>query len=124
MFTRNQRVQDLIREEISAIVFQEVKDPRVGFVTVSHVEVTEDLRVAKVYFALHGSDRERRDSMAGLHRAQKFIRRKLGEKIRLKHLPELIFREDLSVDHVDRISKILNKLKKEEEPGQHEETAG
>jgi len=111
MFKRNQRVKDLIREEISSIVLQEVKDPRVGFITVSNVEVTEDLRVAKIYFALNGSDQERKNSMTGLQRAQKFIRYKLGQKVRLKYLPELIFREDHSVEHVDQISKILIKLK-------------
>ena len=108
---REERVGSLIREEISEIIMRRLKDPRVGFVTVTKVKVSKDLRSAKVYVSVMGSEEEIASSMDGLRNASSFIRRELGKRIRLKFLPSLKFIYDGSMDHAFRIDAILRDLK-------------
>ena len=108
------RVEEAIKEEVAAILQKELKDPRIGFVTVTRVKVTPDLQQAKVYFSVlegHGNPVE---TEAGLKSAQGFVRRLVGERLRLRVTPEIIFRVDPSVAASVRISKILGELKKTE----------
>ena len=112
---RMNRVAEAIKEEVARILQQELKDPRIGFVTITQVRVTADLQHATVYFSLlegHGTPEA---TEAGLKSAQGFIRKLIGERLRLRMTPELIFRRDSSVAESVRIAKILDDLKKPEE---------
>jgi ribosome-binding factor A len=112
---RVNKVAQAIKEEVAQILQREIKDPRVGFVTVTRVKVTADLDHVKIYFSLldgHGSVAE---TEAGLRSAQGFIRRLLGERLRLRVTPELQFRSDPSVAEGIRIAKLLDHLKEEEQ---------
>ena len=109
MSERTARVDELLREEISGIIAREVQDPRVGFVTVTGVEVTPDLRHATVWVSVIGTPDERRETMRGLGRAMPFVRRQLG-KLRLKRIPELHVRDDRTSQRGTRILNILRDL--------------
>ena len=88
---RVEKVQELMKQEISKIILRELKDPRIGFVTVTSVECTGDLREAKVYVSLMGSEQQVKDCWAGLQSSLGFIRREIGKRIRLRFTPELSF---------------------------------
>ncbi len=109
MSERTARVDELLREEISAIVAREVDDPRVGFVTITGVEVTPDLRHATVWVSIIGPEQERRQSMRALSGAMPFVRGRLG-RLRLKRIPELHAREDDTSQRGTRILRILDEL--------------
>lgn len=103
-----------MKKEISDILLREVKDPRIGFVSVTDVEVSGDLRHAKVYVSVYGDEKERQASMEGLDKATGYIRKLLGERITVHHTPEILFRYDDSIQHGAHISKLLNKVKQNE----------
>jgi ribosome-binding factor A len=113
---RSARVADLIQQEISDILLNEMKDPGLGFVTVTSVDISQDLRHAKVYFSLLGSTDDLDRSLKSLERATGFIRSALGKRIRLRHVPELLFRYDDSFEYAQRISNVI----KQAEPGINE----
>ena len=102
----------MIKEEVSLLLMREVKDPRVESVTITDVEVTEDLGVAKVYFTVHGGREERQRAMEGLKRAAGFIRRTLGKRLRMKKIPDLTFSFDESLDYGDRIEALIERIKR------------
>src|SRR6056297_3926860 len=91
------RVGELLKEEISQIVLREMKDPRIGFVSITDVEVSGDLRHAKIFVSVYGSDKEKEETMAGLKQATGFIRKLIGNRIKIYHIPEIIFRYDDSI---------------------------
>ena len=105
---RVQKLQELIKEETSQIILRELKDPRIGFVTVTDVEVTGDLREAKIYVSLMGSEKQKAASWEGLMGALGFVRREIGQRIRLRYTPEISFALDKSLDYSDHIQKLLN----------------
>jgi ribosome-binding factor A len=108
-----------IRDAISDIITREVKDPRVGIASVSHVELSADLRHAKVMISVIGETEEEMDeSFKALENAEPFIRRMLGERVRLRHVPELDLQRDRGAEHAERISRILREINEEdgEEP--------
>lgn len=109
-FKRSQRIQELILEEISKLIQSGLKDPRIGFTTVTKVEVTDNLKHAKVFISVMGSEQEKIDTLDGLTNAKGFIRNTLGKNCYLRYLPELEFRRDDNADHVEKISRILNGL--------------
>ena len=109
-FKRSERIQELLHEEISKLIQQGLKDPRIGFATVTKVEVTDNLKHAKVFVSIMGSDAEKADTLEGLRSARGFIRGALGKKLYLKYIPELDFRRDDNAEHVEKITKILNEL--------------
>ena len=92
------RVGELLKEEISQIVLREMKDPRIGFVSVNDVELTGDLRHAKVFVSVIGDQTERDDTMDGLKKATGFIRKLVGERITVYHTPEIVFKYDDSIE--------------------------
>jgi ribosome-binding factor A len=104
---RKLRMQDLLREEISLIVQQEIKDPGLGFITVVDVRMTEDLKHARVYYSVFGSDEEKERTAQALKRAATYIKHLLGERVRLKYMPELTFMLDTEQDRLARIDEIL-----------------
>jgi ribosome-binding factor A len=107
---RLDRVNQLIKEEISLVLQRELKDPRLGFVTVTEVETAKDLRLAKVFVSVLGDDAQWAGSMGALHRARGFIRHWLRDHLELRVTPELDFRPDRSMAHAARIQELLKRL--------------
>lgn len=111
---RIDRVGEEFRE-ILAEAIQRLKDPRVGFVTVTGVKVSADLRHARIFYTVLGDESDRRASGAGLRSARPHLRAVLGKQVRLKFLPELEFEEDLSLQERARIDRIIDQLQGSEE---------
>jgi len=107
---RLDRVNQLIREEISLLLQRELKDPRLGFVTVTEVETTKDLRSAKVFVSVLGDEAKWAASLAALAGARGFIRNWLREHLELRATPALDFRADRSMEHAARIQQLLKQL--------------
>ncbi len=112
---RSDKVADLIQKEISEMLVKTVKDPRIGFVTITRVAVSEDCRSAKVYFSVAGTPEERERSMKGLNSAKGYVRKELGRRIRLRYTPEIIFKFDPSIEYAIHIGEVIRHLKKDEE---------
>ena len=106
-YKRSERVQELLLEEISKLIQHDLKDPRVGFVTVTRIELSDNLKNAKVFVSIMGSDEQKENSIEGLNSAKGFIRSSLGKNLYLKHIPELHFKLDEAADHVEKITKII-----------------
>ena len=107
---RLDRVNQLIREEISLLLQRELKDPRLGFITVTAVETTPDLRSAKVFVSVLGDDQQWAASLSALGGARGFIRNWLRQHLDLRVTPELSFRPDRSLEHAARIQQLLRQL--------------
>jgi ribosome-binding factor A len=104
-------MQDALREEISSIIHQEIKDPGIGFITILAVKMTEDLKYAKVLYSVYGSDEERANTVDALRRAKGYIKHVLGTRIKLKYMPEITFVLDTGQEKLDRIDEILKQVK-------------
>ncbi len=114
MTTRRQRqVAELLHEELSVLIQRRARDPRLGFVTVTGVEVSPDLRIAHVYVSVLGSDDDVKQSLQSLRHAAGFFRRELGASLSLRYLPELNFRSDDSLARGLRIDQLLDSLQQE-----------
>ena len=111
--SRPDRVGEAIRDELSQLLAREVQDPGVGFVTLTRVKVSPDLQVARVYYTTLGDEQAQRDTAKALKRATPFLRRQLGQRIRLRRVPEIDFFYDESIAQGDRIEQILQELKAE-----------
>ena len=114
---RMRRVDEAMREVLSEAISKDVKDPRVGFVTVTSVRTSPDLRHARVFVSVLGDQTTREASTAGLRSAHGFLQRRVADELRLKHTPSLSFHYDESVDHGMRISRLVNELAEEDGPG-------
>jgi ribosome-binding factor A len=108
--TRPSRVGDQLRAEIADLLAREVHDPGIGFLTITHVNVSPDLQVARVYYTTLGDGKARRDTARALGRATPFLRRQIGSRLRLKRVPMLEFFFDESIERGDRIARILNDI--------------
>lgn len=108
------RVGEQIKKELSQILQTELKDPRIGFITVTGVDVTNDLSQARVYLSVLGSDEQKEETLKALAKGQGFIRSELGRRIRLRHTPELIFKFDTSIEYGSHIEKLLQQINQEE----------
>ena len=104
---RIEKLQELIKQEMSKMLLTDLKDPRIGFVTVTDVEMTGDLRAAKIYVSVMGGEEQVKSSFEGLQSALGFIRREIGQRIRLRFTPEISFAPDTSLDYGDHIQKLL-----------------
>ena len=104
---RIEKLQELIKQEMSKMLLTDLKDPRIGFVTVTDVEMTGDLREAKIYVSVMGGQEQVKSSLEGLNSALGFIRREIGQRIRLRFTPEISFALDTSLDYGDHIHKLL-----------------
>ena len=111
---RTDRVSVLIQRELSDIIQRELKDPRVGFCTISQVEVSADLKYADVKVSVVGNKRQKQNSIIGLKSAAGFLRREVVQRIGLRHAPELRFELDDSVDQLMRIDYLLKQIDTEE----------
>ncbi|HKH71800.1 MAG TPA: 30S ribosome-binding factor RbfA [Vicinamibacterales bacterium] len=113
---RPDRVADQIRQELSQLLSRgAVHDPGIGFITLTRVQVTADLQLARVYYTTMGDEKARKDTAKALQRATPFFRRQVGGRLQLRRVPELEFRFDESVAHQDRIEQIIRDLHEEEE---------
>lgn len=110
MTQRTDRVDQLLRQEIGAIVARDVADPRVGFATITKVETTPDLRHAKVWVSVIGQPDERRGTVAALQRAMPFVRHELGKGLRIKRIPDLHVYLDETAERGTRVLQLLNEL--------------
>jgi ribosome-binding factor A len=107
---RLDRVNQLIKEEISTLLQRELKDPRLGFITVTEVETSKDLRVAKVFVSVLGDDRQWAASLAALTSARGFVRNWLRQNLDLRVTPEVDFRPDRSMEHAAKIQSLLKQV--------------
>jgi ribosome-binding factor A len=110
--SRPDRVADQIRGELALLLAREVHDPGIGFVTLTRVQVSPDLQLARVFYTALGDDKTRAASSRALERAAPFLRRQIGARLRLKRAPELTFVYDEAIAGQDRIEQILNELGK------------
>jgi ribosome-binding factor A len=109
-YKRSQRVAHQLRKEISDVITNRVKDPRLGFLTVTEVDVSDDLKLARVYISIM-KEEERKASMEVLGAARKFIRSELGKRLRMKAIPSLEFKLDNTLEYGDRIDKLLKEVR-------------
>ncbi len=109
-YRRADRVAKQIQQEISSILDQGLRDPRVGFVTVTGVRLSDDLRNARVYVSIYGSDKEREDSLTGLRDAAGYLKRELGKRVKLRYTPSLAFQHDESLEHAQRLESIFTAI--------------
>jgi ribosome-binding factor A len=111
---RNGRVAEQMKKELSDIISHRIKDPRVGFVTVTGVEVTVDLQQSTAYITVLGDAEKVSETLEALSQAKGFIRSEIGKRIRLRKTPELDFKVDQSIEYGNRINKLLHDLNKDE----------
>jgi ribosome-binding factor A len=111
MSMRANRVAEQMKKELGEIIIQKVKDPRIGFVTVTDVEVTGDLQQATIFISVLGNDSEKDATLKGLTKAKGFIRTEIGQRIRLRKTPEIEFEFDDSVAYGNRIETLLRQVK-------------
>jgi ribosome-binding factor A len=114
--SRQDRVAEAIKKEVSLIIHDELKDPRLGFVTITRVELSRDLRNAKILYSVLGKEEERQKTKAALESALGFVRKLISERINLRFAPEIMFREDSSSEYSVRIQEVLNEIKELNEP--------
>lgn len=107
---RAARVAEQMKKELGDIIARKIKDPRVGFVTVTDVRVTGDLQQAKVYITILGDEEQKQATLQGLAKANGFIRSEIGKRIRLRKTPEIMFEFDESIEYGNRIEKLLSEL--------------
>lgn len=118
--SRIEKVSEAIKQEVSKIIHDELRDPRLGFITVMQVEVTKDLQIARIFYSVMGSPGQKLKAGEALESASGFIRRLIGERLNLRLTPEVIFKLDNSVDYsieiADKIERVKNELQKGRKP--------
>lgn len=108
--SRAQRVGELIHKEVSSLLIKGLKDPRIGFVTITGVEVTPDLHLARIYFTVVGDEDVRTRTTKGLESSVPFLRRELGRTLRMRYVPDLLFCYDTSLEYGNRIETLLRDI--------------
>jgi ribosome-binding factor A len=108
---RQQQVSEFLREEISAIIQRELNDPRLGLVSITRVDMSPDLRYARAFVSVFGTEEEFAEALAALKGASGFIRHQLKPRMRVRHIPEITFQSDRSMQHADTITRALNEIK-------------
>lgn len=117
MSERQAKVEELIKQELSQMMLNEVKDPRIGFVTVTDVKMSPDLRNATAYVSVMGNESKVKSSLKGIESALPFFKRELAKRVRLRYMPTLSFELDKSLDYSEHIQKLLLKVERGEEIG-------
>ncbi|ADV05527.1 30S ribosome-binding factor RbfA [Staphylococcus pseudintermedius] len=110
MNMRAERVGEQMKKELMDIINNKLKDPRVGFLTITDVQPTNDLSLAKVYLTVLGSDKERENTFKGLEKAKGFIKSEIGQRMRLRIVPDLQFEYDESIEYGNRIERLIQDL--------------
>ncbi len=114
MTTRQERINGMLKVEISDIIHRELKDPRLGFITITEAEVTKDLRHAKVYISVMGEEKVQKETLEILQRASGFVRKEFGRRVSMKVIPEILFKMDTGVQAGMRIFELLQQVKSDE----------
>lgn len=109
--SRRERVREAIKKEASIIIHDELKDPRLGFVTITDVELTQDLRSAKIFFSVLGKEEEHKKTKEAIDSALGYIRMLIAQRLKLRFAPEIAFKEDRSAEYGSRIEEVLNEIK-------------
>ncbi len=107
---RSEKVAEAIHEIVSALLLKGVKDPRIGFTTITGVKVSDDLHFATIFFSVIGSDAEKKSTENGLNSARGFIRKELGKNLRMRYVPEIFFKYDESLEYGQKIDSLLDEL--------------
>jgi ribosome-binding factor A len=115
-YKRSDRVADVLQQEIADLLLRRVKDPRVQGVVLTGVEVSADLRHARIFYCITGtvSETDKENATSGLNKAKGFMRQELGKRLSMKHLPQLDFRYDGSFEYGEKIERLLKELHKDE----------
>jgi ribosome-binding factor A len=116
MSQRTDRLDSQIRAELAGLLQHEMKDPRIGFATITRVETARDLGSAKVWVSIMGTDVEREKTMKALTDAAPWLRRQLGERLSVRHIPQLVIRHDDSIEAGDRVLRLLREIEDEGRP--------
>jgi ribosome-binding factor A len=114
-FKRAERVGDLIRREISEMLIHGIKDPRISLVTITRVRLSDDLKVARIFFSVMGNEEDRQRTLQGLNSAKGFIKREVGKRIHLRYVPDIVFKFDPSLEYADHIDRVIKDLHREQE---------
>jgi ribosome-binding factor A len=113
MSKRSERVETQLKKDISTILLEELKDPRIGFITVIRVEVTADLRYAKIYFSILGDDEAKEKALKGINSAKGYIRKLVGDRMKMRYVPELEFKLDSSIEYSISLENVFDKIHNE-----------
>ncbi|MCK9594606.1 MAG: 30S ribosome-binding factor RbfA [Candidatus Omnitrophica bacterium] len=108
---RKEKVQDAIQKEVCSIIQKELKDPRLGFITITEVDISDDLRNAKIFYSVLGDEAQAKKTQEALDSALGLIRTLIAERIQLRFAPEIIFRQDRSAQYSMRIQEVLDQIK-------------
>ena len=118
MGIRSERVEGQLKKEISKILLEDLKDPRIGFATITRIELTGDLRYARIYFSILGDDKAKEESLKGIKSAVGFIRKLIAERIKLRYVPELYFKLDNSIEYSIELEKTFERIRHERKDSQ------
>ena len=113
MSYRHVRLAEAIKKEVSDLLREEIKDPRIGFVSITAVRVSKDLRYADIYASIYGEPEEQKAAMAALVNAKGFVRSEIGRRIRLRHTPEINFKQDQSIEQGVHLVRLIDELNRE-----------
>jgi ribosome-binding factor A len=114
MSRRTEQVAEAIKEQVSTLIARELRDPRIGFVTVTRAEVTPDLKRAKIFYSVMGDDEVRKETFQALKRASGFLRHELSHSMGLRYVPILYFEFDVGIEHGEKIQRLLKEIQAEE----------
>lgn len=109
-FSRANRVAESIHKEVSSLLLKGLKDPRIGFVTITAVDVTPDLHLARIYFSVMGDEEARKNTQKGLSSSIPYIRRELGRRLRMRYVPDILFQYDSSLEYGNRIESLIREI--------------
>lgn len=116
MTRRTERVQEAVRRIVSEVLQRELRDPRIaGFITITKVEVTSDLRLAKIFYSTLGDEKKKKLVAQGLKSAKNFVKKHVGNELKLRYTPDIMFKVDKKLEYSARIDEILGKIHKKED---------
>jgi len=118
---RAARLAEEIREQVAELIASKLKDPRIGFVTVTRVELTSDQRLARILFGVLGDQEARKKTLVGLSQATGFVRRELAQRLRLRFMPEIVFEYDRGLEATDRVARLLEEAQPAAAPPEDDE---
>lgn len=124
MSRRTEQVAEAIKEEIGLLIQRELRDPRLGFVTVTRAEVSPDLKHAKIFYSVLGTEEVKKETYKALRGASGFLRKELSHKLQLRYTPDIHFEYDIGVEHSERIQRLLGELAAEESAEGQEKKEG
>lgn len=119
MGMRPERVREALRREVSLILQKEVKDPRLGFITITKVDLSKDLKNATFYYSVMGTEKESKSTKYALSSAEGYIRKLIGDRVKMKFVPQIRFKIDKSMEHTRRVYEILDTIKEEKRVDEH-----